>query len=233
MRHLRYAREVKIRPEVKPITGYTEPLMRFVPRAPPALTREYKFHDATVSRVNIPILGVIFVGSFFRIEEGVKDCDRIGITTRVISLDIRFGLKVPIVSGSLGGLSDTVRIMVYHDRQMNGVLPVVSDLIRKVILEDQDYKDFRELSNTGRFSILADRFIDLNPKSGAGNGAANDFSEEIIFTTMHFKLGMDINYTGASDAIANIASNNIGMMLISRRGITDIDLTHRARFVDL
>lgn len=124
--------------------------------------------------------------------------------------------------------NDTVRIILYLDKQCNGTAATVTQ-----ILESDDFQSFNNLSNKSRFRTLMDRVYDLNATAGMGNGTANDTVATQINDSLFKKVNLPIEYDSTAGAIAEIRSNNICMLILSKDGRAVLDSQMRLRYSDL
>lgn len=120
--------------------------------------------------------------------------------------------------------TDTVRLIVYQDKQANGATIAVLDL-----LETANYQSFNNLSNSGRFRVLMDRTHTLVAASAI---AGPSTGEDGMNFTFFKQLNMPIEFSAGAGVIAEICTNNIGVLAISRGGGVLLDSKFRLRFTD-
>ncbi len=128
---------------------------------------------------------------------------------------------------NLAVTSEVVRLILYVDKQANGATIAVTDL-----LETANFHAFNNLANSGRFRILMDRTHDLKAPGAAGDGVANDSTEDVQSYVFFKEMNLPIEFSGINGVIGEIRSNNIGVLVISRGGTAELDSKFRLRFSD-
>ncbi len=188
---------------------------------------EYKFHDLDINDPTVSATGTIVEDNVVEIVQGTTESNRIGRKLTVKSIDWRLFIQLPATSVP-GATSETVRVLLYLDKQCNGTAAVVLD-----ILETADFQSFRNLANTGRFRVLMDRTYDLNSSSGSYDGTNDQFGEHIVNDAFHKNCTIPIEYSGVNGLISEIRSNNIGVLMISSSGLSQCSGKMRIRYSDL
>lgn len=197
--------------------------------APGVRSAEKKFLDTEIDDATVSSTGTIQgTGSVLLLVQGVGPTQRVGRKVTVTDVNWRVNYELPnadsVVAPKAG---DIVRAIMYLDTQTNGATATVTD-----VLEDAEYKSYRNLENQGRFKILFDKTIAMNYMATNGNGADNNYSERNYWTTFYKKCSIPIEYTGATGAIAEMTSNNIGILYISKNGVAAMESTIRIRYTD-
>ncbi len=187
---------------------------------------EMKFHDLAVDDTAIATGGTIASLSLNLIAQGTTESERIGRKCTIRSVNIRFEVRLPTQTAGASA-SDVARIIVYQDKQANGATAAVLD-----ILKTADYQSFNQLSNKSRFRTLMDRTYDVNSLAGGGDGTTEDYGQTIISDTLFKKVNIPIEFNGATGAITEVKSNNIGILTISRTGNAAFASNVRLRFSD-
>ncbi len=178
----------------------------------PGKAPELKFHDIDIDDAGIATNGTIIEDSCNGIAQGVTEVQRIGRKCTIKNINWRFAFILPnSASESLG--DETVRLILYLDKQANGAAATATD-----ILESDDFQSFNNLANKSRFRTLMDRTYDLNAQAGMGNGTANDTASFSIQDTFFKKCNIPIEFDSTTGAITEVRSNNIGVLLLSRDG---------------
>lgn len=193
--------------------------------------REAKFHDKS-ENFNIPIEGSISA-SLNLIAQGVTECDRIGrrITIRELYIHFNFFLQT---SGQGTNTSDTVRIIIFIDKQANGATAGVNDILQEVTpgMNDANFLSHLNLSNMDRFRILEDHTMSLNAAS-AGVDAGGALISGNTSRTRFFRTPMklDIEYSNSAAEIEAVSSNNLAILTIcSNDDFTRIKWNSRIRY---
>ncbi len=188
---------------------------------------ELKFHDIAVIDGVIAIAGSIDTPSLVEIPQGTGEIQRIGRKCTIRGINFRFQMNLNLLTDSAVPQGDTVRIIIYLDKQCNGATAVVTD-----ILETASYDSFNNLANKSRFRTLMDRTYSLNVLAATGADATAEWYGETINDTFFKKVNIPIEYDSTTGGITEIRSNNISMLMISQYARTAFDGNFRLRFSD-
>ena len=184
---------------------------------------EMKFHDVVANISTISVTGN-YLPQLLTITEGVGPSQRIGRKMTVKKFCYRFHLILPVTTVSVD-TTDSVRVIAFVDHQTNGAALTAST----TILESADIDSWRNLINSGRFTIFADKVYDLSSASGAN--AAGNYGSVEIFDTIYKDLNTVIEYdAGGTGDITEIRTNNIGVLFLSRRGTAFVEGRVRIRY---
>ncbi len=189
---------------------------------------ELKFHDVDLDDAAIATGGTV-TPSICLIPQGVTEITRVGRKCTIRNINWRYNVSIQEQdAGADPRNGDTVRVILYLDKQANGATAAVTD-----ILESADFQSFNNLSNSGRFRTLYDKTHTLNYLTLASDNAGVVSSAEVTRDVMVFKkCGFPIEYSSTTGAITEIRSNNIGVLLISRTGASGFASKFRLRFSD-
>ncbi len=188
---------------------------------------ELKFHDLDVDDAAIAAGATIAEDSCNTIAQGVTEVTRIGRKCTIRQIGWKWNIKLPVTAPATGAQSDTVRVILYIDKQCNGATAATTG-----ILETADYQSFNNLANKSRFRTLMDRTYTLNVQAASGDGAANDISEYSIDDSFYKKCNIPIEFDSTTGAITEVRSNNIGVMLVGKNGLAVFESKMRLRFSD-
>ncbi len=187
---------------------------------------ELKFHDLDIDDAVIAVGGTIAIDSVNKIAQGLTEVTRIGRKLTVKSINWRFRICLP--TATIGtATSDTVRVILYLDKQANRATAAVSN-----ILETGDFQSFNNLANKNRFRTLMDRTYTLNADI-SGDGTTLDTAQVETHDAFYKKCNIGIEYDDGSGDIGSITSGNIGVLLISSNGLAGFDSKMRIRFSDM
>ncbi len=206
----------------KPRSGFTR-VSGFFGRFGPG--GELKFHDLDIDDATIASNGTIASASVNIIAQGVTEVQRIGRKCTLRSINWRFNIRLPEGTASTT-TSDTVRVILYMDKQTNGAAAGVTD-----ILESDNYQSFNNLANKSRFRTLMDRTYDLNTDL-SGDGTTVDSPRYNENDSFFKKVNIPIEYDSTTGAITEQRSNNVGVLLLSKNGLCTFDSKMRVRFSD-
>ncbi len=185
---------------------------------------EHKFFD-TIRASHAPgQTGAISNLSLNLIPQGVTESTRVGRKCVLTKIMLRGTCAQPTTANA-GETGESLRIILYQDKQANGATAAVTG-----ILSTATFESFNNLSNSQRFIILSDKLIDLNIPSGGGTTEV--FGEVVKHWEMFKDVNIPIEFTGTSGAITTITSNNIGVLAITKSGEGVLNYVSRVRFSD-
>ncbi len=187
--------------------------------------RELKFHDLDVNDIAVAAGANIVAPSCNLIAQNVTETGRDGRKCTVKNIGWKFQLKLNIFAGTTLDYGDTIRVILYLDKQCNGATAVNTD-----ILETADFQSFNNLANKSRFKTLMDRTYDINMMAAAGDGAVNDSAPVVINDSFYKKCNIPLEFDGATGAITELRSNNIGVMICGEIGVAGFQSKMRLRF---
>ncbi len=199
---------------------------------------ELRFHQVRVANIVVNNLNgtIVNAGTLCVIPQGTGQEETLGRKVVLKAVNIRYSLINPAVAAAgATHASDAVRMIVYHDKQCNGTTATLVDILQAPVatgtpIATESYRYFNNLTNTGRFKTLVDRTVVLNKKTLALNGALASSNEEQVDGSIYKKVNIPIEYSGATGAITEIKSNNIGILLISEHGLGTFEAQVRLRF---
>ncbi len=200
-------------------------------RMPRSGAGELKFFDRTLDDAVVATAGSV-VDSVVLIAQGVTENTRIGRKCTVKSISWRYQLKLPTVDAvAIMQKPDTCRIIMFWDKQCNGVTAAATG--DSGILAAASWHSFNNLTNTGRFRVLHDKTITLNPSAGLSDGAGLASTGEVIREGSFYKTcNIPLEFSDTAGAITELRSNNIGVLLISSAGLCGFLSRVRVRFSD-
>ncbi|QCW23633.1 MAG: capsid protein [Circoviridae sp.] len=182
--------------------------------------QELKYWDVSVVDAVVAATGAIFP-SMNLIPQGTTQIQRDGRKCVVRAIGWKFALSVPAAATT----GDTIRVILYVDKQCNGAAATAADLLDGAV--GAQYQNFNNLANSGRFRTLMDRSYDVNPPAGIATAVV----EPSISDSFYMKCNLPLEFSSTTGAITEIRSNNIGVLLISRAGVGGFESTMRVRFV--
>ncbi len=191
---------------------------------------ELKFHDVEIDDALIAVGGTIQAGgSVINIAQGVTESQRIGRKCTIRSIHWRYLISMTeIDAAATPANGDTVRVILYLDKQCNGTTAVTTS-----ILETNTFHSFRNLANSGRYQILLDQTNRLSYQTLASDGAgvvsSANYAREFQFNK---KCNIPIEYDSTTGALTEIRSNNIGVLLMGANNTAAFTSSMRLRFSD-
>jgi len=191
---------------------------------------EYKFKDTTNALTTAATTGTFLptTGSILTIAQGNTESQRIGRKVVVKKINMQIQVELPETTGS-SATSDIVRMIVYLDKQCNGAIATTTG-----ILESADLFSFRNLANSGRFSILMDKRWAVSCMAGAYDGANDNYGKVRAYKSFSKSCNIPIEYDNSvtTGAITSMRSNNIGVLLFSEGGLMKVGYVVRVRYSD-
>ncbi len=188
---------------------------------------ELKFHDLDVNDAVVAVAGTVQT-ALCAIPQNDTENGRDGRKCTITSIGWRWELLLNN-TGTLLDTSDVVRIMLVLDKQANGALPAVTD-----VLATDDYQSFNNLANSSRFRTLYDKTISISAVAGSGRGTTDTmaFGEKRIQGTFFKKCNVLMEYdnTAITGVITSIRSNNIFAIVLSLSGNCAFASKMRLRF---
>lgn len=186
-------------------------------------TPELKFFDTDSVTGPISTTGLI-QNSVCQIPRGAGESERIGRNAQLKKFGIKYTCGLATVT-TADGTSDTVRIIVYLDKQTNGASATPQQILED-IGANADYQSFRNIENTTRFQTIMDNTHTLNATAGLAVGTgiveyANQFYKD---------FNVIVEFDGATGNISEMRTNNIGILFITKAGKIDVQFTTRVRY---
>ncbi len=187
---------------------------------------ELKFHDIDIIDTVIAVGGVIMNGGTVNIiPQGTEEGQRIGRKCTIKSIEWFYDVGIDTRT-SPSQTSDIVRVVLYLDKQCNGAPATVLE-----IFEDAVHNSFLNLANQNRFSLLMDKTYSLNQMTAGGSVGPVFTSGTVEYhERFHKNCSIPIEFNSTLGAITEIRSNNIGVLLFSKRGLAGFNSKLRLRF---
>ncbi len=185
-------------------------------RAARVSSGELKFHDLDVDDASVAAAGNIAEDSCLTIPEGVGEEQRVG--RKIVVKKIGWKMTIELLATASVGVSETLRVILYWDKQCNGATAAVSG--NAGILASDDYQSFLNIVNTGRFTTLMDRTYNVNVGAVEGDGTTVGHPNFVINDTFYKDCSIPVEYDNSvtTGGIASMRSNNIGVLLLSDTG---------------
>ncbi len=156
----------------------------------------------------------------------------------------RYKLKKIRVRGALFGAivpdsadmvqATIVRLMLVHDEQPNGAQAQGEDIMQDIGAAGENLFSYKRVASTsGRFRILKDEFITLQP-STAGTDAANTNSLANETETFSFQyqprspILVNIKSGNATATVAGVINCNMFLLLVANRNNSAVAITINA-----
>lgn len=218
------------------------PMVRPPSNVPAALYRRSKVEVKTVDTpVAVAIPTTASIGILNGVAEGTSFYNRIGRRITMKSLQISGH-----ITQNSGGtpINDTIyaRMLVVYDRQNNGTVPVLADILQDVDATGAAASDAfsgLNMNNSDRFKVLMDNrvsVIDDNTSNPADNlvASAASYSNNEMNVKRYIKLqGLEAQYNAASAAAASCSTGAIWLLLVAAgSNMLKVNLRCRLRYYD-
>lgn len=189
---------------------------------------ELKFLDTNQATEASATAGVIHSISLNFIAQGVTESERIGRKCSIVKVFLKGEVTLP-PTATVGEADNTIRLIVYCDKQANGATAAVLD-----ILETASPYAFRNLANSGRFRILYDNRWELSAQAVFGGTAAPTSVTLRRPFNIAKNLNLPIEFSGVGGTIDELRSNNIGVLSVCEAALVlpTVRYTARVRFSD-
>ncbi len=189
---------------------------------------EQKFVVTQLDDAVVSAAGAV-TAQMFVIPEGDGNNDRQGRRVQLKHIEMIFQLDLPTTSNP-GNTSDILRIIILQDKQANGALPAVNDIIAGT-----NIVNFKNLEEDDRFRFLLDRKLSINCLSGSFDGTNDQFGKATKNFQWKKRINIPILYDDSvtTGAIASITSNNVCAMYISESGLVGLTARVRFRYTDM
>ncbi len=176
---------------------------------------ESKFSDLVVATAALPAALTIIQPTHL-IQRGDQHFQRNGDSITLTSFQCRF-----MLSTNTAGDNNLVRLLVVHDKQVNGVLMTAAELFLDATADDILTSPYN-LDNKHRFRVLSDKIISIND---AGN--AN------YMYSVYKKLNIKIRYDASAGAVTDLTSDAIYFCFVGNNLVLgDIQGITRLRYLD-
>jgi len=197
--------------------------------------KELKYFDRTEdanSYTDIPTSWVV-IPTLLKIPQGESATQRVGNHIRVQSLQLRGALKLKSASGAASTEAAVItRMVVYIDHQCNGKDATAAELMGlSGGTGTPGWADFRNMANNKRFTILSDKFVELNTNT-MSNGSNDISAEKTAHFQLYKKLDLPIEYDNTTGEIGGTRDNVIGVMFCASGPLGQYKLSSRVRFKD-
>lgn len=188
----------------------------------PPLGNELKFLDSSWNSSGVSNSGTIVLSTVHPAVSGTGESQRIGRKIVIRSVFVRW--VVEIGNGTTPSATDDgLRVIIYQDMQANGAAATVTD-----ILATANYLSFNNLANKNRFKIMMDKFTDVHSAAAT----SSTFGEMAKTRSHYMKCNVPIEFSSTTGSITEIRSNNIGVLLISDKAISNCSGRIRVRYSD-
>lgn len=194
---------------------------------------EKKFLDREIAAVGLNVNWTIqddVNDSLNGMKTGTGESDRIGRVIHIYSLHFQYFFDSLFQKQEVNPLTQLrMRIIVFIDKQCNGAIPVVGDVLE--LTNASTYLALKNLQFATRFQFLYDRNHTLG-RSGMNEGVVDSFASGHVTSNVfsfkkYWKTGLKVTFDGVDEAITSITDKAIHVMAVANTG--DCDLTWQSR----
>lgn len=189
---------------------------------------ELKFHDLDIDDAVVAVNGTIAQASCNIIAQDTTEITRIGRKCTIKGIFWKYAINLP-TAGDITSSADTVRVILYQDKQTNGGAATAA-----LLMASDNFQSFRNLANSSRFTILLDRTHTINSLVGGGDGTANDTGpvrRDYSFSKL-CNIPIEYDNSASTGALTTQRTNNIGVLLLGQAGKAGFESKMRLRFSD-
>ncbi len=206
---------------------------------------EMKYVDKHITFTNIPDTGTI-TSTINVVPTGTTKKTRIG--NKVVIRRIRLNLNVYLaptlggVGGAMPSTDDSLRIIIYIDKQCNGATATVAEILDSSTAGIKVVNQWYNKDNHDRFIILADKIVNLKPRPivwqiDAGDPTNKDNRIHAGRTEKQLKWDLNvlvpIYFSADTGVLTGIRSNNIGLLACTSKGRISWNGATRVEFLDV
>jgi len=175
------------------------------------------------------------------INRGDAANERVGNRIQLTSIDIRGLVGLPRESSSSDTVADWAagpsqwRIIMYQDQQCNGALAPIASMLDLALVNANPVNAYNNLQYSGRFRILMDKFITLEPGAAVYNSVATKYvtTGNVKHFKKHIKCDIPITFVGDTGALTNLTTNNIGLIFCCNNNWHEqFEFRTRVRYTD-
>ncbi len=162
------------------------------------------------------------------VPQDASENGRIGRKIRIKQILWTASLDLPNKTDS-SLATDIVRIMLVQDSQVNGAVFTATQL-----MDADNYYNFRNLANSGRFRVLMRQEIAMNTSGAWGNGTTNATIRVLKTVTGSKTVDIKVQYDDSvsTGAIGSMRTNNLYWVTQSVLGTVKLEGNVRVRYVD-
>lgn len=187
---------------------------------------ELKYFDGSRAESTISNSGVIASPSLLLIAGGSESQERLGREIWIKSIQLTGRCLLPKLQLA-DATSETLRLVVYLDRQPNGGVPNVNDVLKTGV-----WNSYLNLENAARFKILSNKFFDMNALAAGGTQADPQSMEVAQTFRIYSEVGELCSYLNETALYGALQDMNIGVLAITTSSTIDMGYRWRVRFTD-
>jgi len=182
-------------------------------------SREKKYFDTAIGPNLANASAGLIAGSLNLVPAGTTDTTRVGNKITITNVNIKCFFNQDDIGAAVPG-GFNMRMILYIDKQANGAVATVGDLLTSTTIQS-----FRNMTQLERFEILKDQTCRCVPV--VTNVLHSD--DTYHYFTWSKRVNVPVYFSGTTGAITEIRSNNIGILFIADRATANIGQIGQAR----
>lgn len=196
------------------------------------LAGEKKYLDTSThytTPLTVATGGTIVEPSLNLIAQGASFNERIGTKVRLRNINSTVVLRLPVAAIATDA-SDCIRLIWYIDHQANGLAATPGQILQSPTLAPgagARFDGYRTMTTVERFTILKDKLIPLNAPLASATQSNHTFKIVKFSWKGERILHFDNSVT---TLMANVRSDNVGVLAISYQGDAQITMNTRIKF---
>ncbi len=193
-------------------------------------SKELKFLDTQQVTTLITQSIITLKDSINKVAQNTSETGRIGRNIVLKKIMFKGELNLQSQSGvdAVFDSNDHVRLILYLDKQTNGAIAAVADILETTGVGSQN--SFRNLANSKRFVILYDKKWELHANISEGVGATFQSAAVTVPVEFFMNVNLPIEFDSTTGGISEMQSNNIGFIAVSEFGKTNLTGFFRIRY---
>ncbi len=192
---------------------------------------ENKFFDTDIDAIIGTVSTTMEASNLNIIVQGNTESNRIGRKVVLRKISVK-GVAVLPAGVAANTTSEVIKMYLICDKQTNGAAFAATDL-----WETDSIRSFRNLANTSRFQVIAQKTMTFNANAGSGRGSTDtlSYSEQAKPFTVNAKLDIPLEFdnSATTGAVTTQRSNSLWFVTQSLSGRAALTVTTgRVRFSD-
>lgn len=160
------------------------------------------------------------------IDPGSASYNRIGRKIHMKSLRIKGTVQTRFVNEPTDGdlVGNSVRIVVVYDKQPSDVLPSFDDIFGRTVQDGTEstvFLDNLRYDNTGRFKVLHDEVMCMNPQLFNNAGGSDDAHYTLCYFDKYIDLKNKVTVYSGQSIPTTIADISTGALYVIARARND------------
>lgn len=165
------------------------------------------------------------------IAQGDNDNQRNGNKITLLRVKMQGEISLPTTT-TVANMNDIVRIIVFKDKQCNGVQATVTSILDSANIFSFYNEDNIPENSPRRFTIYYDKFHSINASGVGFQGTYIESGTTRKVFQLDKKLNVPVQFNSTTGAITEQNSNTLGLLVISLQGAMYVDWNTEVSFCD-